>query len=144
MVLLVAGRLDPPRFHELDMWQMIVGEVNEWITLGQVRPWLRLSGSGRDARPKLVLAPAFKAVVPEFPLFGVLGMQLLFAVSAERGVEFCSSCGQCFEPGRQVRANVRHYCDECRTNGAMQRHASREYRKRKAAVRSKPSTPHRH
>jgi hypothetical protein len=130
LVLLVADRLKPAKLQPLDMWQMVVSVLNEWIAEGEVRPRLHLSGKGPDARPKIVLAPAFKAVEPEFPLFGVLGMQLLFAVSTERGVEFCSSCGECFEPGRQVRAGVWHYCNNCRVSGAMQRHASREYRAR--------------
>lgn len=129
-VLLVADRLEPPTLHFLDMRQMLVSVVNEWIAEGGVRPWLLLSGTTHYARTKVVLATGFKALEPEFPLFGVLAMQLAFAASAERGIEFCDSCGTTFEPGRQARAGVLHYCDECRGSGAMQRHASRAYRAR--------------
>jgi hypothetical protein len=104
--------------------------VNDWLLYGDVRPRLHVSG-GREARATLVLAPeTWSTEHPCFPLFGVLGMQLAFAVFSERGVAFCSACGIAFDPGRILRQGERHYCDPCRDSGAPQRAASAAYRKR--------------
>lgn len=142
-VLLVAGRLGsrkpvlrrggaPARstLQPLDMWQVLTDAVNEWLDLGDVRPRLLFSGAATGNPPRLVLAPPWKALEPEFPLFGALGIQLMFTASTERGIANCSVCGGGLEPGRPLRGGVRHYCDDCRGSGAMQRVASRDYRAR--------------
>jgi hypothetical protein len=137
-VLLAAGRFGPkPRIRPPDWWALITGVVNEWIEVGGVRPRLLLSGDMPDiarasaARPRLVLTPTWRFPVPEFSLFGALGMQLAFAVSGERGIAPCSVCGTMFEPGRQLRPDESHYCDDCRASGAPQRAASAAYRARR-------------
>ena len=116
----------------LDVWQVLTNVVNEWLALGNVRPVLLLSEFAGGGRLRIVLAPFGKPWEPEFPLFGVLGMQLAFAVSATRGLAFCG-CGKMFEPGRQPVGGARHYCDDCRESGAPQRDAARDYRARQRA-----------
>jgi len=128
-VLLVAGRLQRPRVLPPDQWSLLINVVNEWIEVGGVRPRLILSGDAVRGRPELVLTPTWRFPQPEFSLFGTLGMQLAFAVSGARGLAFCSSCGQWFEPGSQLRRGKQHYCSDCATRGKWRR-ASAAYRSR--------------
>jgi hypothetical protein len=134
-VLLAAGRFGGgtrTRVCPPDWWTLVNSVVNRWLVEGDVRP--RLLMSGNDARPRLALTPTWRFPVPEFSLFGVLGMQLAFAASGEKGLAFCSACGGGFEPGRQLRAGERHYCDECRASGAPQRWATAAHRARRRTV----------
>jgi hypothetical protein len=135
-VLLAAGRLggNKTRVYPPDWWALVTTAVNTWIEQGGVRP--RLLVSGDDARPRMVLSATWRYPVPEFSLFGVIGMQLAFAAAGAKGMAFCSNCGTCFEPGRQLRAGERHYCDECRASGAPQRWATAAHRARRHAATS--------
>src|SRR5439155_6390328 len=76
VVLKTAGR---EKSQSLDHWQTIVSVLNEWLAVGDVRPRLLVSESTRNV-PQLVLTSRWRELGPDFPLFGVLGMQLAFAV----------------------------------------------------------------
>jgi len=113
-----------------DTWGTLAVAVNDWLWSGDVRPRIYQNDRGQG-RPSLVLAPpAWSVLAPTFPLFGIIGMQLSFAVCSEHGVAFCSACGKAFNPGRVLRQGVRHYCDECGRT-AMNRDAARDSRARK-------------
>jgi hypothetical protein len=129
-LLLGAGRLHTKEICPPDWWMLVLRVVNEWIEHGGVRPRLHMSRDTSENLPRLVLTPTYRSQVPEFSLFGALGMQLALAVSGERGLAFCSSCGTCFEPGQQLRKDVRHYCSDCADRGKW-RNAAAAYRARK-------------
>ncbi len=144
-VLLAAGRLESKKVCPPDWWALVIGVVNQWIEDGGVRPRLLLSGDVGKVRPRLVLTPTWRFPEPEFSLFGALGMQLAFAVAGERGLAFCSTCCAWFEPGRQLRAGVRHYCPDCARRGKW-RSASAAYRARqkKSSSSQTAKKPRRH
>ena len=140
--VMVAGRLESKEECPPDLWNTVTSVVNDWLRLGDVRPRLLLTeeiasfDDARRVRPRIVLTPSWRFPSPEFCLFGVLGMQLAFAASSERGLAFCSACGSWFEPVRQLRPDENHYCGGCGRR-AMQRAASANYR---ARLRSKRAT----
>ena len=116
--------------------RMFRSEVNNWIRWGNVHPQYVLS----RGTTSLVLAPTWSPEKPDFPLFGVLGLQLGFAAFSERGVAFCSECGTLFEPGHQLRRDTRRYCGDCAADGARERYASKEWRARERKKRAARQT----
>lgn len=130
-ILLLASRTrdaDAPYAPHSD-WEQLAIRVNFWLSWGNVRPWLVAPGRGDIARLRLVFASEWQIVNPEFPLFGVLGMQLAFAVLGERGLIACSYCGNLFEPKRRPRPNQNHPCERCGRR-AMNRENKRRQRER--------------
>jgi hypothetical protein len=113
-----------------EIWELLAGFVNDWLEVGNVRPTL-LQTPRRDA-PTIVLATEWNHNVHEFGLFGAIAVQLMFAVSGERGLAWCAGCGEPFEPSRRLTPSRRHFCAACGRK-AMMRAASADYRARRAA-----------
>jgi hypothetical protein len=111
------------------MWEGPVGKlenatvaladlINEWLRLGDVRPRLDWELSG----PHLEFDCA---------TFGVVGIQLLQAVTRAHGLTICSSCGKPYlRQGRKAPRGRRNYCPDC-GEGAALRDAQRAHRQRR-------------
>lgn len=112
---------------------MLTVVVNLWLEEGDVRP--QLITCRPPGASTLVIAPIGRIAPSE--LFGTIGMQLALAVSGERGLAFCHSCGNAFEPARALVAGRRHFCRDCGRK-AMVRAAKADYR---ASLRFRRRTP---
>jgi hypothetical protein len=93
--------------------------VDEWLQLARVRPVVRWL-DGEAARISLGGGN----------LFGAVGITLAMQAARLEGLAICSACGIAYTPTRRPRADQRHYCERCRTEGAPQRDAATDYRKR--------------
>ncbi len=100
--------------------------VNEWINLANVRPCLSLLLTGAH-RP---VARGYRLNYGG-GLFGVLGVQLAYAVAGWHSFDFCSGCGRVFHPEVAPRTGQRRYCQACRDAGKPVVDAKRDYRLRK-------------
>lgn len=99
-------------------------ELDDWISIGQVRP--RISWSISGWRFNLDAA----SMGPN--LFGLLALYVATEV-AGMGFASCSECGKSYRPERQLNPKTRNYCLECRGGiggkKAAWREASRRYRR---------------
>jgi len=107
----VPGHLGHGRF-------LISTLVSEWMRIGGIQPVL-FWYSGE----------------PEFQMsaetFGILGLQLMNAVTRAHGFAICSGCGRPYiRTGRRPQAGRRNYCPTCGSS-AWLRDAQRDYRKRR-------------
>ena len=99
-----------------------------------VNLWLGEAGlMGLRAGAPLAPAPSVILDVGFSPLFGALGLQLLFAATGSSGLAICSNCGGPYFPRSRPRKNQRRYCrrDACRR--ASRRDAKRDQRQRDRA-----------
>lgn len=99
--------------------RMTLGDlVSEWMRVGAVLPYL--DWNARD--------PAFTF---RAGTFGVIGVQILQAVSRAHEIAFCSSCSRPYlRQGRKPQAGRRNYCPDCGPR-AWLRDAQRDYQARK-------------
>jgi hypothetical protein len=106
-----------PAHPETARWE--VGDaVSEWIRIGAVQPRLVW----------FTETPRFATLSGSF---GILGMQLLSAVTRAHGIATCSNCGIPYiRRGRRPQAGRRNYCGDCGPR-AWLRDAQRDYRRRK-------------
>ena len=102
----------------------VTNAVSGWLALARVTPAL----SWRENDVRLVFSEADTS--SHLRLFGVLGMQLLFAVSRGNGPSVCSACGVPYVRSRRAAAGRRNYCKDCGTRAA--------WRFAKAKERTKP------
>lgn len=99
--------------------------LNRWLDGCQVQPICQFHTQQQRLRIDLKAWP---------PLFGALGIQMIFAASRTEGFAICSACGRSFLPSRRPNPNRRTYCEQCR-NRARWRDADRDRRRRKTAAR---------
>ena len=87
---------------DLDAGRSFLAErINEWLTWGCVKPSLSWS----EGRPRFALAGR---------TFGVLGVQLLTAVTRTHGVSICDGCAKTYlREGRKPQAGRRNFCLDC-------------------------------
>jgi hypothetical protein len=101
----------------------LASEVDEWITVGQVRPRIEWDNKTRKWRFSL------DAVSSGPNLFGLLALNLSLAIAGTE-LAVCCGCQKSYSPVRRPNSERRNYCDECRSRKVPERDAAREYRKR--------------
>lgn len=103
-------------------------ELDSWISIGQVRPRIAWSKQKSDWRLSL------DAVSTGPNLFGLIALYLATEVAGTgKGIAFCSSCGDSYEPERRLNPKYRNYCPKCRGESGKQaarRDAARDFRRR--------------
>ncbi len=120
-----SGRNAPWWQQRPDVERIILGRViNEWLSLGNVRPSFEWHVSDRT--------PSVKLAGPG--LFGVIATQITYAAAAADAMALCSQCGRAYVPKRRPREGERHYCPDCGTRAAK-RHAQAAWRARLRAGR---------
>jgi hypothetical protein len=111
--------------------QLLARVVNEWFTIGNVRPVLTWPS---DTRPSVRLGgPVWysgMAWVSEAGLFGALAVQLALAVGQSRGFAICDHCRSEYVPERRPRIGQRRFCQECRVAGIPNRYSLDDFRKK--------------
>jgi hypothetical protein len=96
--------------------------LNAYLLFGGCRPRVEV-----DKDIRLTFEPGGM-----FNLFGHLALRLVTTIARTEGLGLCSSCGVAYVvTGRRPRTDQRSYCDPCRADGAPQRDASRDSRRRK-------------
>jgi hypothetical protein len=98
-----------------EAWSLVQESLDLWLEAGRVRPVVKWNP---NQLPTIVMAGR--------GLWGALTRQLVRQVAASEGLDFCHACGAPFTPGSRREK----YCASCRDDGAPQRLASRNYRKR--------------
>ncbi len=98
--------------------QSLADVVTEWMRVGGVSPYLQW----------LTDEPAFTFVGGNF---GVIGLQLMQAITRSYGIVICSSCGIPYmRKGRRPQAGRRNYCPDCGSK-AWLRDAQRDFQARR-------------
>ena len=120
----VQDVLTPP-WHQRPGFMGLSEAVDQWLTEADAGR-LRVSWLG-NARPSIDLE------LGSAPLFGAIGLELLFAVGKSDGLQFCTNCAVPFFPNRQASRGTRRYCPACQEAKVGQRDAARDYRARKKA-----------
>lgn len=111
-------------------WRLLALNLNYWLELAEVRPYVDWAKSPEDNKGRLSLPLMVGG------LFGALATQLVLAISRTDGLAICSGCGVGYVPSyRRPRAGERHYCKECRDGKVPQRDAARDHRSRKATYK---------
>lgn len=100
----------------------LVNAIRAWLQLGDVVPVFVWPRKG----PDVLMGGA--------GVFAAVGVQIMLAVSTSDGLATCTACGRVYVPRRRLRANQRHYCEDCAVSGAPVRDAAAAYRKRKKEV----------
>lgn len=118
----LPSRLQDPSYAR----QFLAIIVELWLFAGGVRPRLSWDDEGHP----------YVNMRAEFPcMFGVLGCQLMLAVTNSSGLAVCSGCQQVYTPKRIPARGRNHYCLQCGRTVAL-RYAARKYRERKRNFRS--------
>lgn len=104
--------------------QAVTRLVNYWLLLGGVNLLFWWEGE----TPQVSL--------DGYGSFGTMATQLTFEIAKSSGIAVCSACGQPYFPERKPARGKRNYCQRCRAEGKNQRHAKREYWRRKYAKRT--------
>lgn len=82
----------------------LAGLINDWLALANVQP--RLSWGGPEStKPRFNLAG--------WGTFGILGVQLMAAVTRSQHVYICDGCGFPYIRERKPQAGRRNYCPAC-------------------------------
>lgn len=123
LIQLAAVKSPNPSAPLLAYCGLVSRTVNDWLNLGNVRPWFRWT-------PKEGIAIAFGS-----GLFSSLAVQLMTTVSRMQLTEFCSACALPYSPKRRPRQGENHYCDDCGRKAAVNE-ASKRYRRKKAAKKA--------
>jgi hypothetical protein len=96
--------------------------VNQWLELGDVRP--RLLWTVSSPEPRFLL---------QAPTFGLLGVQLMVAISRSHELVLCSGCARPYlREGRKAPRGRRNYCGGCGL-AAARRDAQRDHRARNSS-----------
>ncbi len=104
------------------------GAVNRWLHLANVR--LSVSWPIPDDRPSLEL---------EATVFGILGVQLLTAVTGAQALNVCDGCSRTYiRQGRRPQTGRANFCPDCRLSKVPER--LRQRRKRAKASQSGTQT----
>jgi len=86
------------REHQLEYLAVV---IDRWLRIGDIRPTF----SWTSSRPRIRLAGS---------TFGILGLQLMFAVSKSQGLAVCDGCGQAYlRMGRVPQRGKRNFCPDC-------------------------------
>ena len=99
--------------------EALASEIDKWMSVGWVRPHFDWS----EDSPRLSL---------EGPTFGLLAVQLMFAVSASNSLDVCANCGRAHLRRRKSHAKGQAYCDLEDCQRAAGRDRQRRSRARKA------------
>ena len=76
--------------------------IDRWLHGADVRPTFRWDGAG----PRIALIAQ---------TFGMIGVQLMFAVSKSQGLAVCDGCGQTYmREGRKPQRGRMNFCNGCR------------------------------
>jgi hypothetical protein len=104
-----------PLWDKVTHTRTLVIQVNRWIQFSRVQPQLVWEPYGE---PHIDFAE--EPIVNAISLFGVLGLQLLHAVTASFGFAFCARCDQIYFPEkrRPARGNRNHFCKKCGKKGS--------------------------
>lgn len=107
-------------------WFQLKRIVDSWLRAGDVRPEADPGRMGRDG---------CEIRLGGYHTFGLLAIQLLSAVTSDRGIYYCHSCQEPYAPSRKPQHGRRHYCGkpECKRAGARNR-------KRAQRAREDPSS----
>ena len=99
----------------------LVSDINDWLVEGNVRPTISW---GEEASPGFSLNAS---------TFGLLGVQLMTAVSKVQDVYFCDGCGNPYSrKKRKPQAGRNQYCDTCGEQVASKNRQARRRHKLKA------------
>jgi hypothetical protein len=94
--------------------------VNRWLHLGNVR--LSMSWSINSENPSLEI---------EAETFGLLGVQLLTAVTGAQSLSLCDGCDRPYvREGRRPQTGRANYCPDCRKSKVPERERQRRRRAR--------------
>jgi len=118
--------------------------ICEWLQIAQVRDataedkrllvvmalnqWHNQSGGNAllgMSKDKIVMRPR------SFFLFGIIGLQLAYAVSGAQDTLVCYHCQRFYTPKHKPRTGTRNFCKHCRRLGKPQLYAMRDLRARK-------------
>ena len=115
--------------------QQLSVQLNEWLILGDVGPLVIGSlTSPTDSDPPIPTPPTLRLASPS--TFGLIGLQLIQAVTRSRDLHNCSGCGLFYERrGRKAKTGQRNYCPTCRARGIPQRDRQRDWRVRHPQAR---------
>lgn len=104
----------PPPIGPVWAWGNLRSVLDGWIRLGDVRP---------QADPRWRPDRGFPVRLGGYKTFGMLALQLLSAVTSDRGLYFCHHCQEPYTPPRKPQPGRRHYCGrpECKRAGARYR-----------------------
>jgi hypothetical protein len=105
-IIELAARIGQNADSEPESDRILVAlEIDDWLRYGAVRPSIEWRGES----PSL----SFEA----WP-FGLLALQMLFAVAGAAQVALCDGCGKPYLPRRKPRPDQRHFCTHCGERGA--------------------------
>ena len=97
---------------------MVSTAVGDWMRDGNVGPVVTWQNSDR----------------PEFLLgawtYGLLGVQLMHAVTKSHGPQFCDGCGGLYTPTRQPRRDRAKYCIDCGSGSVANKLRQRRWREK--------------
>ena len=107
------------RMKSRDPWEVVARDINNWLLLAGARPRCAARNGGIDLD--------FTGD-PQCPLAGILGIQLMTAVSRVEDLALCAECHIPFIPRRRPAPDENRYCKNCGRKAAMRR-ASAKWRK---------------
>jgi hypothetical protein len=126
LVLLANQEKDLPTTKKTEK-QLIENSINLWLDLAGIKPQFNLEDE-----------TWYLAYPDSNSLFAELANQLMMKTGKIEGIVTCSECnrsGPLSELGtyrsRKPRSGTRFYCDDCRDEGAPQKHADIMYRERR-------------
>jgi hypothetical protein len=98
---------------------LVTGALNRWYgaSTGNI-----LIGWRRDL--KMVIEPAVTT------LFGIIGVQLAYAIVGATEMLVCHHCEEFFTPRRKPPTGKRFFCPKCRKSSKPQLYAMRDHRAR--------------
>lgn len=105
-----------PNAH-LGLW-LVVSALNQWYGRSSGNSIVEIHGNGIVIRPRSGF------------LFGILGLQLAWTVTATRDSLACYHCGALYRPNHKPRTGSRTFCPRCRRKGKPQLYAMRDLRDR--------------
>lgn len=117
-----SGSKAPWWQQHVDVERIIISRtVNEWLSIGNVRPVVVWHGS--EKKPTVKLGGT--------GLFGALALQLALAIGQSLGFAVCVHCRREYPPtARRPKTGQRNFCPECRAKGIPSRYSLTDYRER--------------
>jgi hypothetical protein len=120
-----------------DAWERLAVDLDWWLWTAGVVPSIESRKSGVRAEfgcfESLVLVIPSKGpsipIVVSARLFGIIGLQLLMAVTGSRGLAVCMECKQPYFSRRKL--GKRRLCETCRLKASWRHASMRHYRKKK-------------
>ncbi|MEM7583087.1 MAG: hypothetical protein AAF560_06880, partial [Acidobacteriota bacterium] len=103
------------------MWLFLKPVLDEWMYLGNVRPEIPWDWEPQSPNSAMQLTGG---------TFGLLGVQILAAISGANHVAMCDACGYPFVPSRKPQQGRRTYCPNAECKQAGNRARQSDYYKR--------------